>query len=109
MTDVYVEDINSSQRHHHARERQVFLSFLGPLWGTIELVWNGELGNERTGGAGGHVEGVEGVVSLMGIPSDACGRSHLYLRSELSCPDKTTKWRLFTIHEEITSERHQGI
>ena len=55
------------------------------------------------------MEGVEGVVSLKGIASDACGRSHVYPRSALSCPNKTTKWRLFTIHEEITSERHHGI
>jgi len=27
MADVCVEGINSSQRHHHARERQVFFHF----------------------------------------------------------------------------------
>ena len=39
-----------------------------------------------------------GAVNSNSISSDACGRSHLYLRSELSCSDK--EMDIIIIHEE---------
>ena len=47
-----------------------------------------------------------GAVNPNSISSDARGRSHMYLRSELSCSDK--EMEIFIIHEERL-RRHHGM